>query len=144
VSAPTSRTGVSFHASPLLIGSGIAAVASTILMAVVWYFDARNPPPRPIPGSAQPPPPPPDHITLQVLLALCIVTWLAVLVAVGRDQLMRRINLATQEIIAATSEYGERRETEGYLKARRSEPPTPGGDVVPFPRQAPPPDPDYA
>jgi hypothetical protein len=134
VSAPTSRTGVSFHASPLLIGSGIAAVASTILVAIVWYFDARNPPPRLTPGDSGRPPPPPDHITFQVLLALCVITWLAVLVAVCRDQLMRRINVATQEIIAATSEYGERRETEGYLKARRSEPPPAGGDVVPFPR----------
>ena len=138
---PTSRTGVSFHASPLLIGSGIAAVASTILLVVLWYFDTR-PPPRPIVG--QLPGPPPNHLALELVLGLCLVSWTAVLIAICRDQIVRRINVATDEVLAALNEYGERRETEGYLKARRSEPPISGGDVVPFPRQAPPPDPDYA
>jgi hypothetical protein len=139
---PTSRTGVSFHASPLLIGAGVAAVASTVLLAVLWYFDAHAvPPPPPVNGR---PGPPPSNLALQFVLALCMVSWLAVLVAICRDQVVRRINVATGEIIAAVSEYGERRETEGYLKARRSELPSGGGDVVPFPRQGTPPDPDYA
>jgi hypothetical protein len=128
---PTSRTGVSFHASPLLIGSAIAAFGSSILLAVLWYFDSRMPPP-PIAGR---PPPPPGHVTLYLVLGLCMVTWLAVLVAVCRDQVVTRINTATQEVLTAVSEFGERRETEGYLMARRAEPPRGGGEVVPFPRQ---------
>lgn len=139
---PTSRTGVSFHASPLLIGSGIAAVASTILLVVLWYFDARTMPAPRIAG--QPAGAPHTHLALQFVLGVCLVTWVAVLIAICRDQVVRRINVATDEVLAALSEYGERRETEGYLKARRSEPPSGGGDVLPFPRQAPPPDPDYA
>jgi hypothetical protein len=135
--------GVSFHASSLLIGSGIAAVASTVLLAVLWYFDSHAiPPPRPISGP--PPPPPHNNLALHVVLGLCMVSWLAVLIAICRDQVIRRINVAVAEVLTAVSEYGERRETEGYLKARRSEMPSGGGDVVQFPRQAPPPDPDYA
>jgi hypothetical protein len=140
---PTSRTGVSFHASSLLIGSGIAAVASSVLLAVLWYFDSRAmPPPRPIDG--RPPGPPHNNLALQLVLGLCMVSWLAVLIAICRDQVIRRINVAIAEVLSAVSEYGERRETEGYLKARRSEAPPGGGEVVQFPRQAPPPDPDYA
>jgi hypothetical protein len=142
---PTSRTGVSFHASPLLIGSGIAAVASSVLLAVLWYFDSRGMPPPPVTSAGQQPPPPPSDVAIHLVLGLCIVTWLAVLVAACRDQIVTRINAATQEVLQAVSEYGERRETEGYLKARRSQGSGGnGGDVVPFPRQAPPSDPDYA
>jgi hypothetical protein len=146
---PTSRTGVSFHASPLLIGSAVAAAASSILLLVLWYFDTRGLPPAAVTAANQPPPPPPGHVAIQLVLGLCIVTWLAVLVAVCRDQIVRRINAATQEVLLAVSEYGERRETEGYLKARRAQSGAgagagAGADVVPFPRQAPPSDPDYA
>ena len=43
VPTPSTRDGVSFHASPLLIGSAIAAFASTILLAVACWRSGRLP-----------------------------------------------------------------------------------------------------
>ena len=128
------RDGVSLQASPLLLGSGLAAIAATVLLAVVWYLDAKPPPPR---GVGAPPPPPPQHLAFLVVLAVFTIAWVAVIAAVCRDQIVRRINAATHQVITATLEFGEHRDTEGYLRAMRvadAERDDGGGAVLPFPR----------
>ena len=133
-SSSAARDGVSFHVSPLLLGSGLAAIATTILLAVVWYLDAKPPPPRVAGG---PPPPPPQHLAFLVVLGVFTVAWVAVIAAVCRDQIVRQINSATHQIITATLEFGEHRDTEGYLRAMRvadAERGDGGGAVLPFTR----------
>jgi hypothetical protein len=138
-SSSAARDGVSFHVSPLLLGSGLAAIASTVLLAVLWYLDAKPPPPRG--GAGAPPPPPPQHLTLLVVLGVFTVAWVAVIAAVCRDQIIRHLNGLAEQVTTATLEFGEHRETEGYLRAMRvadAERKPTGGAVLPFPR---PPDP---
>ena len=133
-SSSAARDGVSFHVSPLLLGSGLAAIATTILLAVVWYLDAKPPPPRAVGG---PPPPPPQHLAFLVVLGVFTVAWVAVIAAVCRDQIVRQINAATHQVITATLEFGEHRDTEGYLRAMRvadAERDDGGGAVLPFTR----------
>jgi hypothetical protein len=135
------RDGVSLHVSPLLLGCGLAAVASTILLAVLWYLDAKPPPPPR--GLGPPPPPPPTHLGLLVVLGVFTICWVAVIAAVCRDQIIRQINGVAQQVTAATLEFGEHRETEGYLLAMRvaeAERGSTGGAVLPFPRPTEPPE----
>lgn len=154
MSAPATlpaRDGVSFHVSPLLLGSGLAAIASTILLAVLWYLDAKPPPPPRGTGGGGPPPPPSAHLALLVVVGIFTIAWVAVIASVCRDQIIRQINVVAQQVTTATLEFGEHRETEGYLLAMRRAAEAegeaggdgPGGAVLPFPRppESPPPKP---
>jgi len=139
-SASVDRDGVSFHVSPMLLASGVAAVTSTILLAVLWYLDGKPPPPR-VPGA--PAPPPPQHLAFLVVLGIFTVAWVAVIASICRDQIIRHLNDVAQRVTTATLEFGEHRETEGYLLAMRNAEaergPT-GGSVLPFPRPPEPPE----
>jgi len=141
-SASVARDGVSFNVSPMLLASGVAAIISTILLAVLWYLDARPPPPR-VPGPPAPPPPPPQHLAFLVVLGIFTVAWVAVIASICRDQIIRHLNDVAQRVTTATLEFGEHRETEGYLLAMRNAEaergPT-GGSVLPFPRPPEPPE----
>jgi hypothetical protein len=141
--ARSARDGVSFHASPLLVGSGIAALASTILLAVMSYLDINAARPLPRGPGQLPGPPPPSHAGLLIAIGLFTIAWVAVVAAICRDQIVRRINAAAEQITTAALDYGEHRYNEGYFRAltiNQSEQPPPiddppSGEVLHFPRQ---------
>ncbi|GGQ39877.1 hypothetical protein GCM10010166_03470 [Couchioplanes caeruleus subsp. azureus] len=135
----------------MLIGALIVAIASTgalVITAIVGFPERPGPPPG-IPGL--PPGPPPQVRSMAVLVVLTgifVLAWLAVLVAVARDQILRRLGAAAeapagteqikelltevraqlaadresewQVVLERLAEYGEQRETDGYLNAMRA------------------------
>jgi hypothetical protein len=155
--APFSGPGMHFQISKLLVAALVLATAATGALIVTVLSDM---PPSLAPGgpNGQPPPPP----SLQPLVIFTVVTgffilsWLAVLVVVSRDQILLRLRQRPTEDTAppvshdevsrlltdlraelaadralelrmlgdrfseATAEYGERRETDGYLNGMRA------------------------
>ena len=145
--------GLHLQLSKLLLGALVAAVAATGALIVTMVVGL--PPAHPPPGPGGMPPPPPNLTSLAafpVVTGLFVLAWLAVVVALSRDQILRRIEqlrdgpriegpqldqliaelrtqLATdrerelqllQERLAElTAEYGEQRETDGYLNGMR-------------------------
>ena len=148
--------------SKLLVVAVIVATAATgaLIVTVLTQMPSGQTPPPPPPGGLPPPPP-----NLRPLAVVSIVTgffvlsWLAVLVVVARDQVLRelrqrsaptgddftaaladfRAELAgdrerelqglTERMAEVIAEYGETRETDGYLSGMRTattgEPPAP-------------------
>jgi hypothetical protein len=147
------RSGLHFHISKLLVAVFIAAIAATgALIVTVLVLMPPDRPPGPGPNGM--PPPPPDMQPLAVfpiITGFFVLFWLAVLVVFSRDQILQRLQspeagVSHDELqrlraeiaadrerdLAALSEqlteYGERRETDGYLNGMRtatSEPPEP-------------------
>jgi len=127
-----STRGLQIHVSKLLLGCSVAAIAATAGLAVAAIMDASRPPPRPLPGAGGPPPPPPPSELLIISVGFFVLAWLAVLVVLSRDQILHRIGAvqageqaaelaAIEERITATfKEYGEQRETEGYVNGMRT------------------------
>jgi hypothetical protein len=123
--------------SPLFVGSLVGALASTVVLTILTILQLNQAPPRggdPNAPTGGPPPPPPQHLTagLIVVAAIFVVAWTAVLLAIARDTIMRRLDateLRVQEILAEKiSEYGDLRETDGYVWGmRQAGPPTPNG-----------------
>jgi hypothetical protein len=142
--------GLHLQLSGLLLGSLIAAVATT--GALVIMLIVGLPPSHPPPGPGGMPPPPPNLTSLAVfpvITGLFVLAWLAVVVAFSRDQILRRIEqlrdgpgtdarqligelraqlaadrerelqLLEERIAELTQEYGEQRETDGYLNGMR-------------------------
>jgi len=116
------------RASPLFVGSLVGALASTVVLTILAILQFQQPqPPRDQnpPAGGGPPPPPPPHLTagLIVVAAIFVVAWIAVLLAIARDTIMRRLDaseLRMQEILAEKiNEYGELRETDGYVYGMR-------------------------
>ena len=134
--------------SRLLTVSIVAAIAATGALIITLLVGLPSPPPPP-PGGGRGSdgmPPPPDLNGLaafSVVTGLFVLAWLAVLVVYSRDQIMRRLTAADPEVsedvlaqlraeIAAevqalgdrvetlTTEYGEQRETDGYLQGMRA------------------------
>jgi hypothetical protein len=130
---PTSRENAPFRLTPMLLASVVAAVACTILLALAFNDDFNA---RQIPGQ----PPPHSRSTLVVVAAVTVIAWVALLIAIARDQIVRHIDGATARIMAQTSIYGEHREQEGVflgmdLQARDQTTP-PAGRTTPPPAQA--------
>jgi hypothetical protein len=160
-----SRGGLHFHVSKLLVAAVIAATAATGALVVTVLIDMPPPNPPP-PGPNGLPPPPPSLQPLAVfpiVTGLFVLSWLAVLVVFARDQILRQLRrqqtapvdreeirrIVEQEIgalgerlEALTTEYGERRETDGYLNGMRAatagESPEPTPNVRSFRRPPPP------
>ena len=141
--------GLHLQVSGLLIHCVIIAVAATGALAVTLLvgFPPQPGPPPGIPGV--PPGPPPNVrgvAALVVVTGLFVLAWLAVLVVYARDQILRsipeqedamdpermremldevRAELAAdrerewQAISERLAEYGEQRETDGYLSGMR-------------------------
>ena len=141
--------GLHLQVSRLLIHCVIIAVAATGALAVTLLagFPQQPGPPPGIPGV--PPGPPPNVrgvAALVVVTGLFVLAWLAVLVVYARDQILRsipergeamdpdrmrelldevRAELAAdrerewQVISERLAEYGEQRETDGYLSGMR-------------------------
>jgi hypothetical protein len=108
------------RASPMFVGSLVAAVASTVVLTVLAILQAQQPPPRANPQNPPPPPPPPHLMAgLIIVAAIFVVAWVAVLLAVARDTIMRRIDAHESRFEAVLAEkineYGELRETDGYV-----------------------------
>jgi hypothetical protein len=142
----------------MLLTALVAAVLSTVLLAVLWYVDANpGPPPLPSPGEfGRPPPRPPGtREALAVAVGIFATAWVSVIIVACRDQILRRIDHAAERFTAATLEFAEQREQEGIFRGMHLASPTdpdpgPGGSeagggsrggahVVPFPRPSPPP-----
>ena len=113
----SARPGLHVQLSPLVFGSIIAGIASTIAV-VAFAAMSMHSPGRPPAG--QPPPPPPDTTGLTISVGICVIAWVAVLVSLCRDQILARLATLREELTTLTDEYGERRETDGYLHAMRS------------------------
>jgi hypothetical protein len=137
-----------FQISKLLVATIISATAATgaLVVTVLVELPPSTPPP---PGPNGLPPPPPSLQPLAVfpiVTGLFVLAWLAVLVVFSRDQILRRIHdtrdVALAERFAGlradlaadrerelrelgrrietlTAEYGEQRETDGYLNGMR-------------------------
>jgi len=128
-------TGLQVHLSPLLLGSLIAGIATTLAVVIFGVMSARGGgPPR---NPDQPPPPPPGETGLTISVGLWVIAWLAVLVTLARDQIMARLAEQRADMLARIEEYSEQRETDGYLRGMRNA----GGlaaDVRPLHRVPPP------
>jgi hypothetical protein len=137
-----------FALSRLLIGCAITAIAATggLIVVTILAVSTPGPPPGRL-GAGPPPPPPLDTLAILIVVTgLCVLAWLAVLVVFARDQVLARLNhlpglpgadlsqlreelvedrraaLAALEekITELTTEYGEQRETDGYLHGVRT------------------------
>jgi hypothetical protein len=163
-SAPN-RGNLQIHVSKLLLGSSVAAIATSVAMIVAAVMIIQAPPPPPGPNGP-PPPPPNSAVVMIVITGMFVVSWLAVVVALARDQILRRLreldgegadreethallgalrqelaedrraDLASlqAQIVALTTEYGEQRETDGYVNGMRvaTRSPYPGAEVRPL------------
>jgi hypothetical protein len=112
--------------SPLLVGCLVAAIAATIGLGVLTIVALSNPPPPPPSAGASGHPPPPNFgmsAAITVAAALFAIAWVSTFVALSRDHILRRIDRARAEISAAVTaavgDYGDHRETEGYVHGRR-------------------------
>ena len=141
----TERGGLHFQISRLLVAMIIFATAATgaLIVTVLVELPPGTPPP---PGPNGMPPPPPSLQPLAVfpvVTGLFVLAWLAVLVVFSRDQILQRIretrhDAVTEQLaelrgeLAADreresrllgeriAEYGEQRETDGYLSGMRA------------------------
>jgi len=143
-------SGWHFQISKLLVIAFVGAVAATGGLVVTILVGMPGKPPGPGPNGL--PPPPPDLQPLAfipVVTGLFVLAWLAVLVVISRDQILRQVQQANrpdpaqtndlftelreqlaadrereletlgERIAALTTEYGEQRETDGYLNGMR-------------------------
>jgi hypothetical protein len=147
-SGPVRGTSLQIHVSRLLLGSLVLATASTLALAVAAFMLPPGPPPGAGPGGP-PPPPPHSLITFVVLTGLFAVSWVSVVVTFSRDQILRRLRdsaagdlVSRDEALAMIGamrdelaqdrrvelagleerirEYGDQRETEGYVNGLRA------------------------
>jgi hypothetical protein len=122
--------GLHVHLSKLLVASLGAAIAATVALVVALAIGMPGPPPGPGPQGQPPPPPDLDSLVLFIVITgLVVLTWLAVLVVWSRDQMMFRIGEMSEVAVLRAeirqlsdriADYGEQRETDGYLNAMRA------------------------
>jgi hypothetical protein len=131
--------GLHVHLSKLLVASLGAATAATVALVVALAIGLPGPPRGPGPDGQMPPPPDLEPIVLIIVFTgLVVLSWLAVLVVWSRDQMMERIGDESEVAVLRAeirqlsdriADYGEQRETDGYLSAMRmataDEPPEP-------------------
>ena len=155
----SAASGFHMQISKLLIICVIAATAATSALVIVLLVGMPEMAPGPGPDGA--PPRPPELRPLAVLTivaAFFVLAWLAVLVVFARDQILARITQPPApeperlaELITKLraevsvlderiTDYGERRETDGYLHGMRAATaePTVEANVRSFRRQPPP------
>jgi hypothetical protein len=161
----TALGGWHLQISKLLVAVFVVAIAATGALIVVLLTQMPSGT-IPAPGPGGLPPPPPNMRPLavfSVVTGFFVLSWLAVLVVFSRDQILRHLrnqqpgpmpgvtadDLAelraeiTSELRGLSgqlNEYGERRETDGYLSGMRTattgEPPE--ANVRAFRRNTPP------
>jgi len=105
--------------SGLLLFTLAAAVLATVGLVLAVVFASMPPPPPPPSGSNRPPPPPPGGAAIIVTSALFVLSWGAVMFTYLRDLFEHRFAQLSNRIVDLTAEYGELRETDGYLHGYR-------------------------
>jgi hypothetical protein len=111
-----------FHISKLLVSALILAATATgaLIITVLTEMPANSRPP----GPDGMPPPPPDTRPLavfSVVTGIFVLAWLATLVIYCRDQILAQPRgVSRDELTVLLAEYGERRETDGYLNGMRT------------------------
>jgi hypothetical protein len=149
--------GLHLQISKLLTVAIVAAIAATGALIITLLVGLPSPPPGR--GPEGQPPPPPDLSGLamaSVVTGLFVLTWLAVLIVYSRDQILRRLGGPPEgsadtagrirediaalgdRLAAMTTEYGEQRETDGYLNGMRAATARPPDAVVTPLRRTPP------
>jgi len=113
-----------FHISKSLVVALILAATATGAL-IITLLTEMPPGGRPPPGPNGMPPPPPDLRPLavvSVVTGLFVLAWLATLVIFCRDQILAQHSamVSRDELTALLAEYGERRETDGYLHGMRT------------------------
>jgi hypothetical protein len=144
--------------SKLLVVAIVVATAATgaLIVTVLTQMPSGQTPPPPPPGGLPPPPPLLRPLAVfSIVTGFFVLSWLAVLVIIARDQILRQLRqqaaptppgVTGDDLTAAlgdlraeiasdrerdlqtladrmtevTSEYGERRETDGYLSGMRT------------------------
>ncbi len=117
---PAGRDLLHVQLSPMLLVGLISAAITTVAVVVTAVLAARVGPPPGFQRGDAPPPPPPEATALLIAIALCVVAWVIAIVAYARDYLVRRLVAAEERLTALAIDYGEGRETEGYLKGMRA------------------------
>ena len=126
-----STRGLQIHVSKLLLVCTVAAIAATAAAAVATSMEATRPRPGggPPGGGGLPPPPPPPSEAFIISIGFFVLAWLAVLVVLSRDQVLRQVaalrageglDEMEERITTMMREYGEQRETEGYVNGMRT------------------------
>ena len=116
-------TDRAFHISRSLVVALILAASATgalIITLITAELPAGGPPGSPPPGTNGMPPPPDLRplAVITVVTGLFVLAWLATLVIFCRDQILAQTRgMVSQDELA---EYGERRETDGYLNGMRT------------------------
>jgi hypothetical protein len=135
-----------FVVSTFLLVGLVAAIISSIAVGVaaVLATDQHGGPPpgsQGFGGQGAPPPPPgmsTGEIGVTIAVALFVISWMTVILAVARDQVLRRaanraetseLREAVQALRDEIRQYGEERETDGYLAAMRESGPSQHGTV---------------
>jgi hypothetical protein len=141
--------GLHLQISKLLVVVFVIAIAATGAL-IVTLLTQMPPGQSPPPGPSGMPPPPPGMRPLAIfslMTGFFVLAWLAVLVVFARDQILRQLrqsppapapgvtaeqlrDLRTEiagdlstlgdRMAELTTEYGERRETDGYLGGMRT------------------------
>jgi hypothetical protein len=111
----------------MFVGSLVAAIATTVALAFLIILQVNSPPPPPPNqqgggGGGRPPSAAilnPQNLTSLIVIAAALFTiaWIATIAAAIRDQILHE----THKIM---SEYGDLRETDGYVSGlhQRSRP----------------------
>jgi hypothetical protein len=123
----------------LLIGL-VAAIISSIAVGVsaVLATEQHGGPPPDVPGGGPggggpPPGMSTGEIGVTLAVALFVISWMTVILAITRDQVLRRtanqaetreLRDAVQALRDEVRQYGEERETDGYLAAMRESGPS--------------------
>ncbi|WP_189082358.1 hypothetical protein [Mangrovihabitans endophyticus] len=161
----SSTGGLHLQISKLLMFAIIAAIAATGALVVTLLVELPMSPPPPGPRGEPPPPPNLQALAVfPVVTGLFVLAWLAVLVVFSRDQILQRLDDLEQRrgavpsevvdamrtelsqqltafgarISALTDEYGDLRETDGYLSGMRTAAGQPPEQVVRPLRRMPP------
>jgi hypothetical protein len=131
--------GLHVHLSKLLVACLGAAIAATAALIVALAVGMPGPPAGPPPNGQMPPPPDLESLVLFIVVTgLVVLSWLATLVVWFRDQMIERLGdesevsalrIELRQLSDRIGDYGEQRETDGYLSAMRAatadEPPEP-------------------
>jgi hypothetical protein len=117
--------------SGLLLFTLAAAVVATIGLVLAVFLAGGPPPAPPAPGS--PPQPRPGLTAVIVMAALFVLSWGAVAFTYLRDLFAHRFAELTDRIMELTAEYGELRETDGYLHGFRQASSSPVRSLHPVP-----------
>jgi len=144
----SAAAGLHFQISRLLVVCIVAAAAATSALVIQVVIGMPGSAPRPGPNGMPPPPPELRPLAVfSIVTGLFVLAWLSVLVVFCRDQVLLRIRELRapepapeqlDELLAKLrselaadrgselqllderlAEYGERRETDGYLRGMR-------------------------